>query len=400
MRQMSKKKILIVCLLILLVTVAVVSLIFSTEPTAKSEGATKKTAMLVSVKKVEREDHQPVFVVTGNVRPVEDVQLNPLVNGPIVRRSPNFIPGGIVWKGETLLEINPQDFKNALELRKSELQQAQTDLAVEKGRQEIAQQDLALVGGDSLSMQQKKLVLRQPQLSAVKANVRSARAAVEQAKLNLDRTKVKAPFDAQVISQNVTVGAQVDNTTNLGRLVGIYEYWVEINMPIRQLKWLSFADRDKKNPTDVTLYNKSSWGRSAYRKGHLYTQIGALDQQTRLARLLVKVKDPLGLNTEKTKLPQLIIGSFVEAHVKASKIENVIKIDRDFLRSENTVWVMKDGELSIRKPEIVLMDQKFAYIKKGIADGEKIVTSNISTVTDGVALRTSGQQSARSKGND
>lgn len=390
---MSKKKIFIICLLILISTAVVVFFIFTTEPTAVSEGATKKTAMLVNVEQVKTGNYQPIFVATGNVRPVEDVQLNPLVNGPIISRSENFVPGGIVKEGETLLEINPADFQNQLELRKSELQQAQTNLEVEQGRQEIAQQDLALIGGDSLSTHQKNLVLRQPQLSAVKANVQSAQASVNQAKLNLERTKVKAPFDAQVISQNVTVGAQVDNTTNLGRLVGIYEYWVEINVPITQLKWLSFSNRNDKKATQVKIYNPKSWGQSAYREGDLYTQIGALNQETRLARLLVKVLDPLGLNSDTEQIPQLIIGSFVEAHVKAAEIKNVIRLNRDYLRSNNTVWVMKEGKLSIRKPEIMLMDASFAYIKDGIKDGEMIVTSNISTVTDGVALRTSEQES-------
>src|SRR5690606_41515696 len=96
-----------------------------------------------------------------------------------------------------------------------ELIQAQSDLMVEQGRQYIAEQDLALVGGDSLSEDQKSLVLRKPQLEAIKAQISFAQASYDQARLNLDRTLITAPFDAQVITQEVNIGSRVGGSDDL-----------------------------------------------------------------------------------------------------------------------------------------------------------------------------------------
>ncbi len=383
---MNKKKVVLICLGILVIATLAVFLIFSTEPTAKSEGATKKTAMLVSVEKVEKGTFTPEFITTGTVQAVEDIRLSAQVSGEVIQRMPEFVPGGLVKKGEVLLKINPADYRNRLALRKSELSQTQTDLKIEMGRQNIAEQDLALIGGDTLSEKQKSLVLRQPQLAAIKAQVASAKAAVNQAQLNLQRTTIRAPFDAQVISQNVTLGSQVAVGDNLGRLVGIEEYWVQINLPVRNLKWLQFPEDSQEFGAPVKIKNNSSWDANEYRTGYLYRQVGALDRQTRLARILIKVPNPLGNTTEENK-PKLIIDDFVEASIEAKPIENVVQLNRDYLRSNNTVWVMENKKLAIREVKIKLIDAHFAYITEGLKDEDKVVTTNISTVTNGVPLR-------------
>ena len=384
---MSTKKILIICFGILLLAVIVTYFIFSTEPTASSEGATKKTAMLIDVVKAEQGDFKPVIEATGTVQPVEDVMLSPQVSGQVIRRSPEFIPGGFVKKGAVLLQIDPSDFRNTLELRKSDLLQAKTDLNMEMGRQEVAEQDLELAGVDSLSANQRFLVLRQPQLDAIKARVKAAEAAVAQAELELSRTTIRAPFDAHILSQNVTVGSQVTPGDQLGRLVGSEQYWVNLTVPVDKLQWLSFPKSGEEKGSTVQIRN-SGWPKDIYRTGYLDKQVGALDDQTRLARVLVRVNDPLAREDTTNIQRELIIGGFVEAEVQAREIENVVRLNRDYLRTNQTVWVNEEGELSIREVEIILTDAKYAYISQGLEQGENIITTNLSVVSEGARLRT------------
>lgn len=386
---MKKRKTAIISGMIFVVAAVLITVIYVTEPTAQSETATKRTAMLVSVQQLEIGNYAPVFIATGSVQAFEDIQLNALVSGQIIRRNPLFVPGGKVKKGTELVKIDPADYENDLQLRKSELQQAQTNYEVELGRQNIARQDLQLIGGDSLTEDQKNLVLRKPQFSAVKANITAAQAAVNQAKLNLQRTSVKAPFDAQIITQNVTVGSQVAPGMNLGRLVGINQYWVEVNLPVRILKWLTFPEDNKQDGANVTIRNASDWEEGESRSGILMNRIGALDQQSRLARLLIKIPDPLNLDNN-TDAPVMIIGSFVEAELQGDTIRDVIRLNRNYLRNNNTVWVMENEQLSIKDVEVKLTDAHYAYISSGLENGAKVVTSNISTVTDGIPLRTEG----------
>ncbi|MEP2058086.1 MAG: efflux transporter periplasmic adaptor subunit, partial [Maribacter litoralis] len=201
---MNNKKILWICLAILGVGIVMTILIFSTEPEAKQEGASVETAMLVDVISVKKGTFQPLIVATGTVQPVEDVNLSPLVSGQVIRRDPAFTPGGFVKKNQVLLQIDPADYRNTLELRKSEFMQSQTTLDTEMGRQQIAEQDLKLISDDSLfgnnplSEEERQLVLRKPQLNAVKANIGAAKAAVDQAQLDLVRTTIRAPFDAHI----------------------------------------------------------------------------------------------------------------------------------------------------------------------------------------------------------
>lgn len=389
---MSTRKIILICSLIFAVAAGVIYLIYSTEPTAQSEGATKKTAMLVSVEPVQLGTYTPRFVATGTVSPYEDIQLSARVSGQVVRRNPAFVPGEIVRQGTELLKIDPVDFRNDLELRQSELQQAQTDLEVEMGRQNIAQQDLRLIGGDSLTDDQRNLVLRKPQLSAIQARIRASEAAVQQAQLNLERTSIRAPFHAQVISQNASVGSQVGPGDNLGRLVGIDLYWVEVNLPVRNLKWLQFPRSQRERGAEVVIKSTSAWGEDEEVKGYLAQPVGALDPQSRLARVLIKIPDPLGYLSGDTDKPQPIIGGFVETYLQGRPIENVVRISRDYLRTNHTVWVMEEGKLAIKEVTVKLIDAEHAYLTEGLADGAQVVTTNISTITDGIPLRTEGEQ--------
>lgn len=383
---MKSTKILIICLCILLVGTGATVLIFLTEPTAKREGATRETAMLVEVIKAERGDFRPTIVTTGTVQPSEDITLSPLVNGQIIQRSPAFTPGGFVTRNQMLLQIDPADYRNTLELRRSELLQTEADLNVEMGRQELAEQDYQLIG-DSLPPANKSLVLREPQLDAVKATINAARAAVNQAQLNLDRTTIRAPFDAHILTRNVTVGSQVAPGDNLGRLVGTDHYWVTATVPVSQLQWLSFPDSDHQVGSPVKIVNNTAWPVDSYRDGYLYKQVGALDDQTRLAQVLVLVPDPLVHNYDTANLPKLMIGAFVEAHISAEEIPDVIRLPRDYVRSNNTVWVMENEKLTVRNARVVFSDTQYAYISEGISDQDLVVTTNLSTVVEGAGLR-------------
>jgi multidrug efflux pump subunit AcrA (membrane-fusion protein) len=262
----------------------------------------------------------------------------------------------------------------------------EADLNVEMGRQEVAEQDLQLIG-DSLPPANRSLVLREPQLDAVKATVSAARAAVNQAQLDLDRTTVRAPFDAHILSRNATVGSQVSPGDNLGRLVGTDHYWVTATVPVSKLQWLSFPETEDELGSRVKITNNTAWPAGSYREGYLYKQVGALDIQTRLAQVLVLVPDPLAHATDSADLPKLMIGSFVETRIMAREIPDVIRLSRDYLRSNNTVWVMEDQKLAVKTPQIAFTDAEYVYISEGLDHLDRVVTTNLSTVVEGAGLR-------------
>ena len=390
---MTIKKTIIISLVILLVSAAITFVVFITEPEAQREGASKKTAMLVDVVQVNRGDYTPTVEATGTVQAAKDITLSTQVGGEVVSISENFIPGSFVKKGEVLLQINPADYRNTLQLRKSDLQLAKAALSVEMGRQEVARKDYELIG-EEFTGENQDLVLRKPQLESAKANVAAAEAAVQQAMLNLQRTTVRAPFDAHIISRNANTGSQLAPGTELGRLVGMEEYWVAANVPVSKVSWLTFAEKEAGSGSDVKIVNES-WPEGMYRKGNLFRLVGALDVQTRLARVLVSISDPLMRKAKQDTLPPLMIGTFVEAHIQAREIPDVVRLSRDYLRQGQTVWVMKEGKLNIREVDILFEDAEYAYIREGLSDDELVVTTDLSTVVEGSGLRTEGGNSTQ-----
>jgi RND family efflux transporter MFP subunit len=387
---MTWKTTLLICLALLLGAGGVTALIFATEPTAERTGATRETAMLVDVTTVTRDTVRPTIEAIGTVRPAQDIVLSPRVSGEIIRRSDAFAPGGYVEEGETLLQIDPSDYETALQQRESELRQAVADLNLEMGRQDVAQQDYQLLE-DSLSEEDRALVLREPQLNAARSAVESARAAVEQAELNLERTSIEAPFDAHILSRNVNVGSQVGPGDALGRLVGLDTYWVEATVPVSTLRHLRLPE-DGDRGSSVRIQNQSAWGEGASREGRMFRIIGSLEGDTRMARVLVSVPDPHAYQSENADGPRLMIGSYVEAHMQGAPLEDVIRLNRDYLRSDDTVWEMEDGHLRIRDVSVAFRGAEYAYIEDGLADRAQVVTTNLSTVTEGAPLRLEGSE--------
>ena len=387
---MNWKTTLLICLGILVGGGTVTAVIFSTEPTAQRTGASRETAMLVDVVTVERDTVQPTIEAMGTVQPSQDIMLSPRVSGRVIRRSDNFTPGGYVEEGEVLLQIDPSDYRNTLQQRKSELRQAESDLTLEMGRQDVAQQDYQLLA-DSLSGANKALVLRRPQLNSARSAVESARAAVEQAQLELQRTTIRAPFDAQIVGRNVNVGSQVAPGDNLGRLVGLDTYWVEATVPLSKVRWLSLPDEGG-TASSVRVRNRTAWPEGQHREGRLFRLVGTLEEQTRMARVLIEVPDPRAYRSDNADRPTLMIGSYVETAIQAEPLENVVRLNRDYVRDDETVWVMEDDKLQIRDAKIVFRDAQYAYVAEGLNDGDQVVTTNLSTVSDGAPLRLEGSE--------
>lgn len=342
--------------------------------------------MLVELTRGESGSFKPEIMVLGTVRPEQEIVLSPRVSGEIVSISEPFTPGGFIDAGAVLLQIDPSDYEVTLLQRRSELLQATAELELELGRQNLAQKDYRELEG-SISSEYKSLVLRAPQLSTARSRVEAAEAAVRRAELDLERTRIRAPFAAHIISREANVGSQVSPGEALGRLVGIEHYWVEAAVPVSSLQWIDFSADREPGESNVRVRNRAAWPEGVFRQGKVHRLIGALESQTRLARVLLTVADPLSHEPESADLPPLMVGSFVEARISGKPIKDVTRINRDYVRQNDTLWINEDGVLQIRNVEIVFQDENFAYVRAGLSAGDQVITTNLATVFEGAALR-------------
>lgn len=362
--------------------------IFSSEPKAEREAATRQTAMLVDVTTVSRGTYVPKISGLGTVTAAQDIALMPRVPGRVVDISRNFIPGGFVTAGETLVTLDPADYRNAVARQESLVEQAKSELAVERGRGDVARRDYEVLG-QNMDEKNPALALREPQLEAAQAALKSAQASLEQAKLDLARTRVTAPFHAQVLARNVNIGSEVNTGTTLARLVGVDEYHVIMTIPLGKLGQVAFPKAGTTGAI-VRLRDRAGWPEGSYRTGEVLSLIGAIDGETRLARVLVNVKDPLALNAP-DGTPLLLVGAILYAEIEGKPLKDVVRLAREHLRQGDTVWVMQDGKLDIRTVTVAFRDTEHVYISSGLSGGETVVTSTLATVADGAPLRSEGE---------
>lgn len=368
------------------------------EPTAKRSESTRETAMLVDTIQPEVGTFRPVVQAMGTVVPTREVILRPRVSGEILNLSEDFEPGGFVRQGDPVVWIDCADYENELARRASELAMAESELQLEMGRQEAAQMEFDLLD-EEIPEGERALILRKPQLAAARANVAMAQEAVNRVELDLDRTTIAAPFDAHILSREVNVGSQVAPGDALGRVVGIDAYWVEATVPLSKLERLVFPGHSGEESTGsaAKIRSRNAWGEGTHREGRLHKLIGALENRTRMARVLVEVEDPLGRASE-TRVPPLMVGAYVEVEIEGRAIENCVRVPREHVRKNDTVWVMADGQLAIREVEVVFRDPDHAYIASGLTEEDRVVVTNLATVAEGAKLRTaSGMSGEASK---
>ena len=374
--------------------------LYRTGPKAKRRTPAPQVT-LVEVEPAVRGDKRVVVQVMGTVIPAREIALQAEVGGRVVEVSENFVPGGLLREGETLLQIEPRDYELIVDQRQSELARARRDYKLEEGRREIAKREWELHSkGGNASETDTELALREPQLAAAKAALDAAQASLEQARMNLARTTLKAPFDAVIRETSADLGAQVAPQTPIATLAGTRGCWVKASVGVDRLKWLNIprAGAGGGSPAVVRLVVGDET--VAEREGRLFRLLGDIESQGRMAQILVEVDDPLALSSTGKPEGALLLGSFVHVDIEGSRLQGVFAVGREAIRDGRFVWLMSNkGTLVIRKVDIAWRGRETIFVGGGLQEGDRIVTSGIAAPVEGMALVTEEELEAeRAKG--
>lgn len=364
--------------------VAAVTLM-ETAPKAERQPA-PRLARLVEVEPVRVGTETVVVEAMGTVQAARKVTLQPRVSGQVAWVGAEFIPGGLVAKGEPVLKLDPTDYELVVKQREAAVAEAKSKLTIEKGQQGVARREFELLGR-KISPEERDLVLRGPQLASVEAAIDTAEAALRQARLDLGRTVVVAPFDAIVGQRSVDVGMQVTPSSTLTTLVGTETYWIEASVPVDQLSWIDVPRDSAARGSVVRIFNDTAWGAGVSRTGRVVRLVSDLEEQGRMARLLIAIDDPLALKPANAGAPPLLIGSYVRAEIEGARLTGAL-IPRRFLRDGDTIWLMAaDGSLEIRHVGILFRGPSRVVAADGIAAGDAIVTTDLASPVAGMPLR-------------
>lgn len=356
-----------------------------TRPTAERRKP-ERQPRLVTAEVIQKGTGRVILQGMGKVAPSRQVALNPEVSGVITAIDPAVVPGGFIKSGQILYQIDARDYETIVKQRQSELAKAQLNLKLEAGNQTVARQEYELL--ESLIQEDEAdLVLRKPQLESAQQALYAAQAAFEKAKLDVERCSIRAPFNATVSQRFADLGARVSPTSPLAELTGTDEYWIEVLIPMDQLSWVEIPTGSLSHGSEVHIYNYAAGRDEDYRIGHVIQLLDQIEEQGRMARLLVAVKDPLQMDRPETLAP-LLIGSYVRAEIIGRQIDEVVELARGYVRDGNCVWVINEkSELEIRPVHIAFSGKETVFIKEGLSDGERVVTTRISSPVNGLPLR-------------
>ncbi len=346
----------------------------------------RKMISLVQVMPLQKGDETVSIRAMGTVVPAREVTLESRVSGEIIWMHPEFAPGGFLKAGEEVLRIDPTDYELDLARKKSQVADAAYRLELELGHQAVAKREWELLKGNK-SAGDADLALRKPHLQKARADLAAARAELKGAELNLERTRITAPFNAVVRERHVETGSQVAVQERLAELVGTDEYWVQVSVPVDRLRWLRIPRTAEEEGSGVAI----RYGTDAQvRTGTVIKLLSDLEAEGRMARLLVSVDDPLDLSDPASDRPPLLIGEYVQVGIEGRELTDVFRIPRSALRDGARVWIAApDDTLSIRKVETLWRDTDTVLLRDGLQTGDRLILSDIAAPVEGMPLRVS-----------
>lgn len=369
--------------------IAITIYLMKTSPEAKPRKR-PPTATLVEVQKMTQGAQQTVITSMGEVVPAREIDLKPRVSGAVSDISGEFVPGGFFLRGETMLTIDPADYALVVRQLESDAARAESDLLLEMGNQRIAAKEFQILN-ESVSAEEQALILRKPQLAKLEATKAFAEAKLAQARLDLERTTITAPFNSVINSRNVDTGARINESTVLAHLVGTDVFWLKLSLPVEQLQWVKIPVKSGEVGSNVRVYPQGNQNEENYRSGRVIRLVASLEEQGRMAQILVQVDDPLSLKDENRNKPQLLLGSYVRAEIEGKTIPSGIGINRENLREGKYIWLMTDeGLLDIQEVSVIFRNRDQVIIQTSIKEGERIVTSSLSSPVAGIPLRLQG----------
>jgi len=327
-------------------------------------------------------DYQVQIESQGNVRAHYVTTITPLVPGTITVLHPCFEDGAFFEKDQVLAELDPADFEAALASAEARLARAEAALQQEKARAKQARLNWEDIGYDD---EPSDLVLRIPQLKEAEATVKSATADLDQARRNLERTKIKAPFAGRVKVRNVGLGQAVGSSSPLGEVFA--SDFAEIRLPISpsQLNFVKLPAEEADPPVPVRLTDASGVANDHSWLAHIVRTEGTLDEATRELFAIARIKDPFG---REKKSPPLRIGQPLRAQIEGIHLSKVYVLPRKALRGVNRVYMVEQTPPVLMRRTIVPLWSTATEIvvQEGFVPGEKLSTSSLTYAVEGAKV--------------
>jgi len=348
----------------------------TTAGAAPADGAALARPIPVVVARAEKRD-VPVFLDgLGNAVPLVTVTVRPQVDGPLTTIA--FQEGQQVKKGDLLARIDPRPFT-------IQLHQAQAALARDQAQFKNAKVNLArytALHEQGLATQE-QLDDQRATADQLAGTIKSDQAQIENAELQLAYTQVRSPVDGVTGVRQVDQGNVVHASDPNGIVVVTQLDPMAIVFTLPQDN-LPQINREIAGGLQIEAYSRD--GDRLLGRGKLTL----VDNQVSLTTATVRLKGIVP-NPDKALWPN----EFVRARLLLATRTGALSVPAPAVQrgpqGTFVYVVMPDQTAALRTVEIETVQDQWAVIKKGLADGDQVVVEGQNQLRPGakVALRSS-----------
>ena len=329
----------------------------------------------------------------GTVQPRTQTSIVAEVSGRVIAISDKLVSGGFFSEGEVMLNIDRADYEVAVDQARANLLTAQAQLAQQQAQADQAGREWDLSGRPRENAP--VLALRTPFLREAEARVLYSESELRRAQRQLDRTIVRAPYDALVREKSADIGQYLSTGAQIAEVFATD--YAEIRLPLsdNDMTWLTLPKPGQLAPTDatkVTLHTSVAGKRHHWQADIVRTE-GIVDSNSRMHYAVARVDDPYGLQNPNGQLP-LPAGTFVNADIEGNRVTGVFDIPLEALRNGNQVLVM-DQELRLRQRQVnvIRSDADRVYVNEGLNDNDRVIVSPVPIPIEGMRVNPEAGQS-------
>jgi len=303
------------------------------------------------------------------------------VSGYLIKRP--YTEGSFVKKGDLLFELDPSKFQTVLDQALGDLAKAQAQFT--KSKQDV-DRDTPLAKEGAIS--KKELDDSIQTHAGAKGALATAKAAVEQAKLNLGWTKIQAPIDGVVGISKAQIGDLIDVNTELTSISTLDP--IRVYFPVSEQEYFDAAEKIQQGYKDqkegkgysLALLELILGGEKVYpHKGQFHLVDRQVDTKTGTIRVAALFPNPNNL---------LRPGQFARVRAVTKTKEKAILIPQravtEMQGSYQVAVVTPENKVDIRPIKVGQRSGSLWIIDQGLRPGERVVVEGLQKVKAGMTV--------------